>query len=79
MSSLLRLECQEKLFFLIQLLELKQRVHSYTTEFLRKPYPLINPLSPNNDQCQFTPNIIHTLSRNEVMRINKMITQEKMP
>ena len=34
----------------------------------------INPLSPNSDQHQFSPNNIHTLSRDWVMRINKMIT-----
>ena len=38
-----------------------------------------NPLSPNSDQHQFSPNNIHTLSRNKVMRINEMITKEKMP
>ena len=35
---------------------------------------IINPLSPNSDQEQFSPNDIHTLSWDEVMRINKMIT-----
>ena len=30
----------------------------------------INPLSPNSDQHQFSPNNIHTLSRDKVMRIN---------
>ena len=36
---------------------------------------LINPLSPNGDQHQlFSPNDIHTLSRDYVMKINKMIT-----
>ena len=30
----------------------------------------VNPLSPNSDQQQFSPNGIHTLSRDEVMRIN---------
>ena len=35
---------------------------------------IINPLSPNSDQDQFSPNNIHTLSRDKVMRINKMIT-----
>ena len=30
----------------------------------------INPLSPNSDQQQFSPNNIHTLSSDEVMRIN---------
>ena len=38
-----------------------------------------NPLSPNSDQHQFSPNIIHTLSRDKVMRINKMIIIEKIP
>ena len=36
--------------------------------------PLFNPLSPNGDQHQFSPNNIHTLSRDEVMRVDKMIT-----
>ena len=40
---------------------------------------LINPLSPNGDQHQFSPNDIHKMSRDEVMRTNKMITKEKMP
>ena len=34
----------------------------------------LSPLSPNGDQHQFSPNDIHTLSRDYVMRINKMIT-----
>ena len=38
----------------------------------------INPLSPNGDEDQFSPNDIHTLSRDKVMRINEMITKEKM-
>ena len=38
-----------------------------------------NPLSSNSDQQQFSPNDILTLSRDKVMRINKMITKEKMP
>ena len=33
-----------------------------------------NPLSPNSDQHQFSPNNIHTLSRDEVMRIKKVVT-----
>ena len=37
------------------------------------------PLSANSDQKQFSPNNIHTLSRDKVMRINKMITKGKMP
>ena len=32
-----------------------------------------NPLSPNSDQHQFSPNNIHTMSRGKAMRINKMI------
>ena len=38
-----------------------------------------NPLSAKSDQHQFSPNNIHTLSRDKVMRINKMITKDKMP
>jgi len=38
----------------------------------------VNPLSANSDQQQVSPNNIHTLSRDKVMRINKMITIEKM-
>ena len=37
-----------------------------------------NPLSPNSDQHQFSPNNIHTTSRDQVMRIIKMITRGKM-
>ena len=36
-----------------------------------------NPLSPNSDQHQFSPNNIHILSTDKVMRINKMIAKEK--
>ena len=39
---------------------------------------LFNPLSPNSDQQQFSPNDVHTLSRDKVMRISKMISKEKM-
>ena len=39
-----------------------------------RPTAIINPLSPNSDQEQFSPDDIHTLSWDEVMRINKMIT-----
>ena len=39
----------------------------------------INPLSPKSDQHQFSPNNIHTLSREMVKRIiNEMITNGKM-
>ena len=40
---------------------------------------VLNPLSPNSEQHQFSPDNIRTLSRDMVMRINKMITREKMP
>ena len=39
----------------------------------------LNRLSPTGDQDQFSPNVIHTFSRDKVMRINKVITKEKMP
>ena len=48
------------------------------TSFESTPYPF-NPSRPNGDQHQFPPNNIHTLSREKVMRIAKMITKEKMP
>ena len=35
---------------------------------------VINPLSPDSDQDQFSPNNIHMLPREMVMRVNKMIT-----
>ena len=35
-----------------------------------------NPLSPNSDQYQFPPYNIHILSREQVMRINKVINKE---
>ena len=38
-----------------------------------------NPLSAKSDQQQFSPNNVHTLSRDKVMRINQMITKEKRP
>ena len=41
------------------------------------PLPLIssvNPLNPDSDQDQFSLNDIHTLSRDLVIRINKMNT-----
>jgi len=39
---------------------------------------VVNPLSPNSDQHQFSSNNIHMLPRAMVMRINQMITKEKM-
>ena len=38
----------------------------------------LKPLTPYNDEQQFPPNDIHSLSRDKVMRINKMITKEKI-
>ena len=38
----------------------------------------INPLSPNSDQQQFSPYNIHMLANEMVMRVNTMITKEKM-
>ena len=39
---------------------------------------LFNPLSPNSDQHQFSPNNIHRLSSAISMRINQMITRRKI-
>ena len=36
---------------------------------------LFNPLSPNSDQHQLSPNNIHMFPREMVMRVNKMITK----
>ena len=38
-----------------------------------------SPLSANSDRKQFSPNNIHTLSKDKVMRINKMINKRNMP
>ena len=38
----------------------------------------LNPLTPKSDQHQFSPNNNHRLSREMVIRMNKMITKEKM-
>ena len=38
----------------------------------------VNPLSPNSDQHQFSPNNIHRLSSATSMRINQMITKRKI-
>ena len=35
-------------------------------------------VSLNSDQHQFSPNNIHMLPREMIMRLNKMITKEKM-
>ena len=41
-------------------------------------YQFINPLSPNSDQHQFSPNNIQRLSSATSMRINQMITKRKI-
>ena len=39
---------------------------------------VVNPLSPNSNGQQCSPNDVHTLLKDKVMRINKMITKGKM-
>ena len=39
---------------------------------------VVNPLSHNSDQHQFSPNNIHRLSSATSMRINQMITKRKI-
>ena len=39
---------------------------------------ILNPVSPNSDQHQCSPNNIHMLQREMVMRVNQMITEGKM-
>ena len=39
--------------------------------------PEVNLASPDSYQHQFSPNNIHMLSREMIMRVNKMITKEK--
>ena len=41
-------------------------------------FTYFNPLSPNSDQHQFSPDNIHMLSREMVTRVNQIITKEKM-
>ena len=43
---------------------------------IRRSSSIFNPLSPNSDQHQFSPNNIHTLSKDKVMRINKDYQRE---
>ena len=47
--------------------------------FIVSLFDVFNPLSPNSDQQRFSPNNIHTLSRDKVLRINKMIIIGKIP
>ena len=39
---------------------------------------LFNPLNPSRDQNEFSPNNNFIMPREMVMRVNKMITKEKM-
>ena len=48
------------------------RSHAYLFVTYRLTF-FYNPLSPNSDQHQFSPDNIHTRSRDEVLRINKII------
>ena len=41
-------------------------------------YYFVNPLSPNSDQHQFSPNNIHRLSSATSMRLNQMITKRRI-
>ena len=54
------------------------RVYYHPGYYTSGELKALNPLSPNGDQHQFSPNNIHTLSRDNVMRIYEMITKEKM-
>ena len=42
-------------------------------QLMRRNVLAFNPLSPNSEQHQFSPNNIHTMLKGKVMRINKMI------
>ena len=43
--------------------------------FENRPF---NPLSPKSDQHQISPHNINTKSKDQVMRMNKMITKGKL-
>ena len=40
---------------------------------------VVDPLTPNSDQHQLSPKDIHTLAREKVVRVYKMITKERIP
>ena len=48
------------------------------SDYKIKTITMFNPLSTNGDQHQFSPDDVHTLSRDMVMRIDKMITKVKL-
>ena len=52
--------------------ELFPALHGFLLEVLD-----YNPLSPKNDQCQFSPKNIHTLSRQKVRSISKLSPKGK--
>ena len=54
-------------------------VNEVETKGKQKITATFNPLSANSDQQQFSPNNIHTMSRDKVMSINKTIIIEKIP
>ena len=47
-----------------------------TESLIRYKLQLLNPLSPDSDQHQFSPNNIHILLREMIMRVNKMIAKD---
>ena len=47
-----------------------------TESLIRYKLQLLNPLSPDSDQHQFSPNNIHILPREMIMRVNKMIAKD---
>ena len=52
-----------------------QYLHLFWNCMVLQPF---NPLSPNSDQHQVSPNNIHMLPREMVMRVNKMTSKEEM-
>ena len=47
-----------------------------TESLIRYKLQLLNLLSPDSDQHQFSPNNIHILLREMIMRVNKMIAKD---
>ena len=47
-----------------------------TESLIRYKLQLLKLLSPNSDQHQFSPNNIHILPREMIMRVNKMIAKD---
>ena len=47
-----------------------------TESLIRYKLQLLNLLSPDSDQHQFSPNNIHILPREMIMRVNKMIAKD---